>query len=249
MTVGEQGVTTQDIATLLPRCVHHGRTIVLYRRSIELIALAMLLATIGTAQAFDESKYPDWKGQWRRFEPGPPRYDPSKPVGRGQQAPLTEEYKAVHAASVADQGAGGQGNDPTYSCVPPGMPRIMSVYDPMEIVITPATTHILIQHVHDSRRVFTDGRLPSTSAGFAATRSANGSIRRGRPLRRARNRDPPFEGPPRYVRPACLCTTTIKHHQERLYSDRSEPNHYNEITTIDNALAALDGDQEISSRH
>jgi hypothetical protein len=74
---------------------------VLYRRSIELIALAaMFLAAIGAAQAFDDSKYPDWKGQWRRFEPGPPPYDPSKPVGQGQQAPLTEEYKAIHAASA-----------------------------------------------------------------------------------------------------------------------------------------------------
>ena len=28
----------------------------------------------------------------------------------------------------------------------------------MEIVITPATTHILISHIHDNRRIFTDGR-------------------------------------------------------------------------------------------
>src|SRR2546430_2155553 len=134
------------------------RTAVLYRNSIGAIALAVaLLVTMGAAQAFDESKYPDWKGQGRRGDPGGGRYDPSKPLA-AQEAPLTEEYKKIHAASIADQAAGGQGNDPTYTCVPPGTPRIMSVYDPMEIIITPATTHILIQHVHDSRRVFTDGR-------------------------------------------------------------------------------------------
>jgi len=132
----------------------------LHRSSIALAALAaVLLLTAGSAQAFDESKYPDWKGQWRRAEPGPPRYDPSKPgTGFRQEAPLTEEYKAVLEASLADQKDGGQGNDPTYTCLSPGMPRVMSVYDPMEIVITEGTTHILIQHVHDSRRIFTDGR-------------------------------------------------------------------------------------------
>ena len=28
----------------------------------------------------------------------------------------------------------------------------------MEIVVTPETTHILIEHIHDSRRIYTDGR-------------------------------------------------------------------------------------------
>ena len=77
----------------------------LTRNSIGTIALAVvLLATMGAALAFDESKYPDWKGQWRRADPGPPRYDPSKPLN-AQQAPLTDEYQAVHAASIADQNA------------------------------------------------------------------------------------------------------------------------------------------------
>jgi hypothetical protein len=215
---------------------------VLYRHSIMLIALAAtLLATVGTARAFDDSKYPDWKGQWRRFEPGPPRYDPSKPVGRGQQAPLTEEYKAVHAASLADQAAGGQGNDPTYACVPPGMPRIMSVYDPMEIIITPATTHILIQHVHDSRRVFTDGRdwptdIEPSFAGYSIGKwiDTNGD-----------GRYDVLEIETRHLKgPRAYDATGLPLHsdnrsiiKERIYSDKADPNViYDEITTIDNAL-------------
>jgi len=127
------------------------------RSLIGTIALtAALLAPCG-AQAFDESIYPDWKGQWRRAESGAPRYDPSRPM-LDQQAPLTDEYKAIYAASRADQAKGGQGGDPTYTCLAPGMPRIMNVYGPMEIVITPETTYLLIQHIHDSRRIFTDGR-------------------------------------------------------------------------------------------
>jgi hypothetical protein len=38
------------------------------------------------------------------------------------------------------------------------MPRQMNVYEPMQIVITPEMVHILIEHVHDSRRIYTDGR-------------------------------------------------------------------------------------------
>ena len=80
------------------------------------------------AQAFDESKYPNLKGQWERI--GSPRWDDA-------HAPLTPEYRAVWEATIKDMAQGGQGMDPTYACIPPGMPRIMNVYDPMEIVITP----------------------------------------------------------------------------------------------------------------
>src|SRR5437016_1834113 len=115
------------------------------------IALAAALwIGVGGAQAFDESKYPDLKGQWQRV--GAPRWaDPS-------MAPLPAEYRAIFEANIRDQKTGGQGSDPTITCLPPGMPRVMNVYEPMEIVVTPHTTHMLMQHIHDSRRIFTDGR-------------------------------------------------------------------------------------------
>jgi hypothetical protein len=117
---------------------------------IRLLALvAALLLPAVPALAFDQSKYPDLKGQWLRV--GSPRWDDA-------HAPLTPEYQAIYQANLKDMAAGGQGIDPTYTCISPGMPRIMNVYDPMEVVVTPATTHILIQHIHDARRIFTDGR-------------------------------------------------------------------------------------------
>jgi hypothetical protein len=54
--------------------------------------------------------------------------------------------------ALRDQATGGQGEDPTYRCLSPGMPRIMHAYSPMEIVMTPETTHILIDHIHDNRQ-------------------------------------------------------------------------------------------------
>jgi hypothetical protein len=116
-------------------------------------ALAM---TIGAA-AQDLSKYPDWSGQWRRAEGGPNRYDPTKPPGRGQEAPLTAEYRAIYEAGLKDQAAGGQGNNPTYLCLPGGMPRIMTINQAAEFVVTPNMTYVVFRNI-PPRRVYTDGR-------------------------------------------------------------------------------------------
>ena len=126
---------------------------------IAAMALAAALAAAATdARAWDDTRYPDLKGQWVRGYPGLSRFDPAKPIGLRQEAPLTAEYQAIYQENLAEQAAGGQGIDPTYRCLPPGMPRIMHVYSPMEIVVTPDTTYVLIEHIHDSRRIYTDGR-------------------------------------------------------------------------------------------
>ncbi len=134
----------------------------LWRQSIYLVALATaLLPTFGRAQAFDESKYPDWSGQWVKVpDGGPPRYDPSKPDGRGQQAPLKEPYRRMHEASMADQAAGGQGlYISSVKCIPMGMPFEMSIVFPFEFVITEKTTFILYEIMTSQpRRIYTDGR-------------------------------------------------------------------------------------------
>jgi hypothetical protein len=124
-------------------------------RSFATALAAGLLMTIGGAHAFDEAKYPDWSGQWLRI--GGVQWDPSKPRSRGQQAPLTPEYQAVFDASLADQGAGGQGNDERFTCRSSGMPRIMTAVYPLEIVIAPRITYILSEYVMP-RRIYTDGR-------------------------------------------------------------------------------------------
>ena len=127
------------------------------------LAVAALCLTIADARAFDDARYPGLKGQWNRAPVpgavGQPTYDPARPWGRGQQAPLTPEFEANFQANLADQAAGGQGNVPWVRCIANGMPAIMTVFQPMEIVVTPDVTYIMIDQVHDSvRRVYTDGR-------------------------------------------------------------------------------------------
>jgi hypothetical protein len=136
----------------------------LYRNLIGAGILTALLMASMPVQAFDDAKYPDLNGQWIAVRvpgvTGQPAFDPTKPWGRGQQAPLTPEYEKVLEASLADQALGGQGNWHTGSeCLPPGMPAMMTLYRPMEIVVLPEITYILIDHVFDShRRIYTDGR-------------------------------------------------------------------------------------------
>lgn len=126
------------------------------------IRAAVLMVSCATpasaAQAFDQTKYPDLHGQWRRAETGTFRFDPAKPWGPGQEAPLTPEYQSIFEANLASQAAGGQGIGVTYTCQSPGMPRVTNGYGPTEFVVTPETTHILVENIYDSRRIFTDGR-------------------------------------------------------------------------------------------
>ena len=74
-------------------------------------------------------------------------------------APLTPEYQKVWADITAEFKAGGAGNWPSTYCIPAGMPAMMSLYDPAEIIVMPETTYILISHNDNSyRRIYTDGR-------------------------------------------------------------------------------------------
>src|SRR5437870_8833364 len=89
----------RDIDSLLFCCIRiglvttasifAGRTAMLHRSLIAAIALASALGVSALdAQAWDDSKYPDLKGQWVRADGarGVGRYDPTKPPGRLQEA-------------------------------------------------------------------------------------------------------------------------------------------------------------------
>jgi hypothetical protein len=131
-----------------------------YRGSTAAFALAVaLMATAGSVRAAEEMKYPDWKGAWitinYRLQGQVIKYDPNKPWGWGQKAPLTEEYKAVFQESIDDQKQGGLGNYNTARCLPGGMPHMMAA-GLQEYIVTPHTTYIMLGG--DMRRIFTDGR-------------------------------------------------------------------------------------------
>src|SRR5215510_9085171 len=139
------------------RCDRRGDPPMACRSSFAIVAFAGLFsATAAGAQDF-LLKYPDIVSQWRRPPEVGIQWDQSKRVGRARQAPLTPEYQTRFEASMADQAAGGQGANAVSQCLPPGMPRMMTLVFPMEIIITPKVTYILIDYT-EGRRIYTDGR-------------------------------------------------------------------------------------------
>jgi hypothetical protein len=136
----------------------HGEDHMLDRSAICAVALAAALCLpVGGVRAQEDARFPDLSGQWKRPPGVGIQWDQTKPIGRAQQPPLTPEYQAVWEASMADQAAGGQGNDAPSRCVPYGMPRIMTTVFPMEIVVTQNATHLLSDYTMP-RRIYTDGR-------------------------------------------------------------------------------------------
>ena len=215
----------------------------LQRGSIASLALAATLwSTSVAAQVFDESKYPDFAGQWRRPPGVGIQWDPTKRLGRAQQAPLTPEYQAMFEASLADQAAGGQGNDATYKCIPAGMPRIMTTVFPMEFIITPRTTYILSDYA-TPRRIYTDGRdwpkdLDSqpTFLGYSIGRWLDEDGDGRYDLLEVETRN--FKGPRNYEPSGIpLHADNQSVIKERLSLDKADSDILrNEITVFDNAL-------------
>jgi len=131
---------------------------VLQRTLSGAVALAATLClTIAVAQAWDDTKYPDINGQWVRAHPRS-QWDPSKPRGLGQQAPLSPEYQAIFEANLAALHSGSLEVDPQVQCLPSGMPRLMIAYEPIEIIVTGKATYIRTDHLSEFRRIYTDGR-------------------------------------------------------------------------------------------
>ncbi len=205
----------------------------LYRSSISAIALVGALCfTMATAWAWDDSKYPDFSGQWHPIG-GPGRF------ARDQKPPLTPEYQAIFEAT---KGVGGQGTvNMTYMCYSPGMPRVVNGYGDMEFVIAPTTFHILVDHIYDNRRIFTDGRpwpeqIPPTLLGYSIGQWVDTTGSGRYDVLQAETRG--FRGPRAFDAsgiPLANDNQTIV--KEKFYIDAKDSNlSHDEVTVIDHAL-------------
>jgi hypothetical protein len=220
----------------------------MHRRGLLVLMIAFAaLAALAGAQAADEGKYPDWQGAWGRFVVrwigGQPSFDQTKPWGRGQQAPLTPEYQKVLEDSLADQANGGQGNFIDHAlCLPAGMPFMMVATRPLEIVVTPHTTYILVGGSDHYRRIFTDGRdwpasIEPSSAGYSIGQwiDTDGDGRFDTLEAETRG---PFKGRRAYDATGLpLHFDNESMFKEKFFIDKTDPNLlHDEITVIDHAL-------------
>jgi hypothetical protein len=209
---------------------------------------AALVMTCGAVRAADDAKYPDWRGAWARFIVpglgGQPSFDQTKPWGFGQQAPLTPEYQKVLADSLADQANGGEGNffDHAVQCLPGGMPLMMIAFRPLEFVVTPETTYVLIGGSEHYRRIFTDGRdwpkdAEPTYAGYSIGKwvDTDGDGRYDTLEVETRG---PFKGPRAYDATGLpLAFDNQSTFKERIYRDKADPKIMHDLITVfDHAL-------------
>jgi hypothetical protein len=218
------------------------------RRLLTTIAVAALAMPIGSAKAADPPKYPDWKGAWARFVVpglgGQPSFDQTKPWGFGQAAPLTPEYRKVLEESLADQANGGEGNffDHAIRCYPGGMPLNMIAFRPLEFVVTPNTTYVLIGGSEHFRRIFTDGRdwpkeIEPTYAGYSLGKWIDTDGDGTYDTLEVETRGP-FKGPRAYDATGLpLAFDNQSTFKERIYRDKADAKIlHDEITVFDKAL-------------
>jgi hypothetical protein len=232
----------------------------LQRSSTCVVALALTALMSTAVLAADAALYPSWKGAWARWVPttakrdpgnggtgftagGQPAFDQTKPWGLGQQAPLTPEYQKILEDSIKDQADGGEGNFLDHArCLPGGMPLMTIAFFPLEFVVTPDTSYILIGGSEHYRRLFTDGRdwpsvIEPTYAGYSIGRWIDEDGDGVFDVIEVETRGP-FKGPRAYDAtglPLHFDNQSI--FKERIYRDRADPNIlHDEITVIDHAL-------------
>jgi hypothetical protein len=213
---------------------------ILRRCSLGVAALAATLCiALAGVRADETKKFPNWEGLWKRGSPVGV-WDPTKPGGLAQQPPLTPEYQKVFESNLA-KGKAGVVFDIKGTCGPVGMPRLMILYEPMEIVIKPNVTYMLFESMSPIRRIFTDGRqwpkepdpqFVGYSIGTWLDTDGDGVY-------------DTLEVETRDLRgPRLFDSTGIPLHadnetvvKERLYLDKKDPDILrNEITTFDHAL-------------
>ena len=110
----------------------------------------------GAALAAAEPPHPNWNGVWERE--GAILFDPDARPGRPEKPPLTPAYQKRYDDILAAAAAGHPIADPGAMCLPAGMPRVMVMTSPMEILMIPGQVTIIAEWSSQTRRIFTDGR-------------------------------------------------------------------------------------------
>jgi hypothetical protein len=216
--------------------------------SIGVIALLAVLCLSGAgASAFEDSQYPDFSGKWNRAPtPNAPRtpqpvYDPTKGWAKEQGAPLTPEYMAIFEANLVDQAEGGAGTTRGFTCRTGGMPLIMTLFQPMEVIVLPDTTYIRIDRSNVQRRIFTDGRdwpkeIEPSYMGYSIGKWIDEGESGHYNVLEVESRG--FKGPRTYDASGLpLHSDEQSLIKERMYLDKADKNLMHEdITVIDHAL-------------
>ena len=146
-------------APVFPRWLSSLAALLLFTAGVGMAAHAA--APAGTAK-----RTPDWSGVWQSSNG--PIWDPTaklRPENKGfaiselrDFPPYNAEYERRYTTIIENNRRGVITNDPSASCVPIGVPRMMAATWPMEFIIQPNRVVMLFEFAHDVRIVHTDGR-------------------------------------------------------------------------------------------
>jgi hypothetical protein len=121
------------------------------------------------------------------------------------------------------------------------MPRVTNGYGQIEVVVTPRTTYITVEHINDNRRIYTDGRgwpteFEPTYLGYSIGTWIDTDGDGRYDVLKVETRG--FKGPRTYDDSGIpLHEDNLTIVRERIYLDKSVPNiFHDEVTVIDDAL-------------
>ena len=119
--------------------------------TLAITVLMLPLARAGQDEATDPSAR-DVRGVWLQTEPGRPLLPAPPPMTSWAEARFRANRATVGSLASMDA------NDPTLGCLPPGVPYILDVPVPFEIIPLEGRILQLFEYNHNVRQLFTDGR-------------------------------------------------------------------------------------------
>lgn len=132
---------------------------------MKLTAIVAAALSLVPAQPASAAALPDWSGVWElvggtlfdRATAEPPDGRSGEP-GVRERPPYNAEWEAKYVAYIAKVAAN-RFPDPVSTCgTPAGFPRLLSIVDGYEFVVTPKQTWILTENGPNVARIYTDGR-------------------------------------------------------------------------------------------
>src|SRR4051812_5948215 len=93
-------------------------------------AFAAAAPALAKPKAAPAKNLPDWNGIWEGVGSIP--WEPNGRRGVPETPPFTPEYAEKYRKTTEAARQGHPVADPTSACLPPGMPRIMTMSYPME---------------------------------------------------------------------------------------------------------------------
>jgi hypothetical protein len=123
----------------------------------------------------------DFNGVWNNANGGIHFDTENSRTRRGQKPPLRPDYMARWEKRWADADAGLATTDPTASCLPPGVPRFLTMVLPGEILQTEQQLNWYAEFGEATMRIYLDGRAPPaelypTFNGFSTGRWEGNSL-------------------------------------------------------------------------